>query len=156
MLVRLLAIDLGLRSGLAAFAADGTLVRYRSTNFGSRGRLRSAAWGVLSDYESLAEIVLEGDRNLAALWEKAAQKQRVAVTEVAPETWREDLFDPSEMRNAHDAKESAIALSRRYIDFCDLPSPTSLRHDAAEAICIGLWRAHQLRWDRAVTFLEGA
>lgn len=152
--VKMLAIDLGLRSGIAAFGPEGCVLRYRSTNFGSRGRLRSAAWRVLMRNAGLDEVVLEGDRNLASIWERAAQKQGLVVTQVSPETWRERLIKPSDRRSGQDAKESAGELARRYIDFCRLAAPTSLRHDAAEAICIGLWRAEQLELERAVTFVK--
>ncbi len=42
---RLLAVDLGVRCGLAVFGADGRLLSYRSTNFGSVARMKNAVWG---------------------------------------------------------------------------------------------------------------
>jgi hypothetical protein len=137
---QILAIDLGLRSGFAALDAHGRLVSYRSTNFGSRSRLRKAAWGVLREFDGLAEVVAEGDRNLAAIWRGVADKQGVALVDVAPETWRRELRVPRQRRSGADAKDAADQLARAFIDHCGLPGPTSLRHDAAEAICIAVWR----------------
>ncbi|MBT4053225.1 MAG: hypothetical protein HOE73_09060, partial [Bacteroidetes Order II. Incertae sedis bacterium] len=41
---RLLAIDMGLRAGLAVFGRDGKLIWYRSRNYGNRSRLKKAAY----------------------------------------------------------------------------------------------------------------
>ncbi len=38
----LLAVDLGVRTGLALYGGDGRLLRYRSQNFGSAARLRQS------------------------------------------------------------------------------------------------------------------
>lgn len=45
---RLLAVDLGLRSGLALYGRDGRLREYRSQNFGSQSRLKRAVPSVLT------------------------------------------------------------------------------------------------------------
>ena len=49
----LLAVDVGLRTGLALYGADGKLVWYRATSFGNRERhdaaeaILAGLWGVL-------------------------------------------------------------------------------------------------------------
>ena len=136
---KILAVDLGLRSGLAVFAEDGELVRYRSTNFGSRRRLKKAVYGLIREAGPPQILVLEGARNLASIWEKAAEKQGVEVICVAPETWRQDLLVPRQRRSGADAKEAAQDLAREIIEERGGHRPTSLRHDAAEAILIGYW-----------------
>jgi hypothetical protein len=44
------------------------------------------------------------------------------------------------------AKRRAIEMARRVIEWSDAPRPTSLRHDAAEAILIGLFGVLELGW----------
>ena len=66
----LLAVDLGLKSGLALFNRDGTLAWYRSHNFGSRERLKRGIPGILETIPDISAIVMEGGGNLATVWEK--------------------------------------------------------------------------------------
>ena len=66
----LLAVDLGLRTGLALFGEDGRLRWYRSQNFGSTPRLRRGAHGIFVANPEVAVVVLEGGGPLAGLWEK--------------------------------------------------------------------------------------
>ena len=69
----LLAIDLGLRSGLAHYGTDGRLQTYRSTNFGSLSRLRKGVPGVFKSLRPIGHIVVEGDRALGEVWQKSAR-----------------------------------------------------------------------------------
>ena len=140
-----LAVDLGLRGGLAAFDDDGGLLWYRSTNFGSRGRLRRAVTGVLDKLPDLQLVALEGDRTLGEVWERAAVKRGAEVVWVNAETWRETLLTPSQRRSGSDAKRAADTVARQIIRKSSAPNPTSLRHDAAEAVLIGVWACRQRR-----------
>ena len=70
----LLAVDLGLRTGFAAYARDGRLVWARSQNLGTRGRLKAAAATFLGDLDGLERITL----NAAA----SARKFRVFYPEL--------------------------------------------------------------------------
>ncbi|MFP2910942.1 hypothetical protein ACLESD_39085, partial [Pyxidicoccus sp. 3LFB2] len=69
---RLLAVDLGLRSGLAVYGRDGRLCEYRSQNFGSQSRLKRAVPSVLHGVGPLAWLVLEGGGPVADVWEREA------------------------------------------------------------------------------------
>jgi hypothetical protein len=142
----LLAIDLGLRSGMALYNAQGRLVSYRSQHYGNVAQLKRAVQRTLSDMEGLAWIVTEGDYTLAAIWERAAMKQGVRVQRVSAETWRRGLLLPREQTCASEAKKHATHLARRIIDWSEAPKATSLRHDAAEAICVGLWAVQRMGW----------
>ncbi|RDV37143.1 hypothetical protein DV096_16150 [Bradymonadaceae bacterium TMQ3] len=142
----LLAIDLGLRCGFATYTAEGRLLRYRSTNFGSKRRLRDAAWAVLRDEAPLAYLVLEGDRGLAEIWQKTAARQGAETLQVAPEHWREALLLDRQQRSGAGAKAAADQVARQVIAWSGAPAPTTLRHDAAEAILIGLWGVHAVGW----------
>lgn len=143
---KLLAVDLGVRCGLAVYGRDGRLSSYRSTNFGSARTMKNAVWGILRDVDGLAHVVAEGDRNLAQAWEKAATKQGLSFELIGAEHWREDILLERQRRSGADAKEAADELAREVIDWSGADKPTSLRHDAAEAILIGLWGVWRRGW----------
>lgn len=142
----LLAVDLGLRTGLALYAQTGKLLWYRSKNFGSRERLRRGVPGVLAEIPGLAWLMLEGDRALARIWEREARSLSVMVGRVAAEEWRGKLLYAREQASGPRAKQSADGLARKIIEWSGAPRPTSLRHDAAEAIAIGLWGVLHVGW----------
>lgn len=134
----LLAIDLGLRTGLASFAGDGRLRWYRSQNFGTVGRLKR---GVLEIVRGHRLVVAEGDRNLGRIWERAAFRVGASFRLTSAEEWRPTLLLPRERRTGRLAKTHADPLARRIIAWSGLTRPTALRHDAAEAIAMGMWAA---------------
>lgn len=142
----LLAVDLGLRSGLALYGRDGRLRWYRSHNFGSAARLRRAVPALLNDMPPLAWLVLEGGGDLAESWLRSATRRGVAVRQIGAETWRAALLYEREQRSGAQAKFRADDLARRVIGWAGAPRPTSLRHDAAEAILIGLWGVLAVGW----------
>jgi hypothetical protein len=142
----LLAVDLGLRTGLALYEDNGHLQWYRSRNFGTAGRLRRRVHGLLGELPELARLVLEGGGPLATIWEREAERRTIAAQRISAEDWRRELLYPREQRNGAQAKHSAADLARRVIDWSGAPRPTSLRHDAAEAILIGLWGVLHVGW----------
>lgn len=142
----LLAVDLGIRSGLALYGADGRLQWYRSHNFGTAARLRRGVYSILNDIHDVQWLVLEGGGNLATIWEREAVRRALHVRQVYAEQWRQRLMLAREQRSGPQAKDAAAALSRRVIAWSGAPRPTSLRHDAAEAILIGLWGVLEAGW----------
>lgn len=142
----LLAVDLGLRTGLALYGADGRLRWYRSQHYGSNAQLKRGAWGVLNDLPEVRHLVLEGGGTLADLWAKEGLRREVEVQRVDAGTWRRVLLYPRERRAGTDAKAHADRLARRVIDWSGAARPTSLRHDAAEAILVGLWGVIGVGW----------
>lgn len=142
----LVAVDLGLRTGLAVYASDGRLRAYRSTNFGSRTRLRAGADACLRAHAPLAWLVAEGDATLAKVWGRAAARHGGRLLQVAPERWRAALLHPSERRSGTDAKHHAEHLARAVIDWSGAVKPVALRHDAAEAILVGLYGVVAVGW----------
>ena len=134
-----LAVDIGLRAGLAWFDGAGVLVRYRSTHFADRGALRRAVRPVLRERPDTTTLVMEGGGPVADVWQSAAQRLGLAVVRIAAETWRADLLLARERRSGGRAKDTADALARTVVAESGMPRPTSLRHDAAEAICVGRW-----------------
>jgi len=142
----LLAVDLGLKSGLALYGADGRLRWYRSTNFGAVSRLRRGVQQILNELPDLTHLIIEGGGPLAEIWSKAAERRHLDVRLVSAEKWRQDLLLPREQRSGPQAKQKADTLARQVIVWSEAPRPTSLRHDAAEAILLGFWAVLQLGW----------
>lgn len=142
----LLAVDLGLRTGLAAYGDDGRLLWYQSRNFGTSSRLRGAVHAVFGQTPDVAWLIMEGGGRLAEIWRREAARGGVQVLQIAAEQWRNELFYQREHRNGPQAKQRALAMARRVIEWSAAPRPTSLRHDAAEAILIGLYGVRQLGW----------
>ena len=142
----LLAVDLGVKTGLALFGRDGRLRWYRSHNFGTVARLRRGVHRVLSDTPHLAWLVLEGGGTLAEIWEREAGRCGVPVQQISAETWRRQFLYPREQRRGVQAKETAEVLARRVIAWSQIRRPTALRDDTAEAILIGLWGVLAVGW----------
>ena len=144
---RLLAVDAGLRAGIAVYGADGRLEQYRSTNFGSLRRLKSGVYTVMSQVRDLASVVVEGGGGgYAEPWLKEATRRGVPGAAVDAGAWRQRLLLARDRRTGADAKEQADVLARRIIEWSGAARPTSLRHDAAEAIVIGLWAVLEAGW----------
>jgi hypothetical protein len=88
----LLAVDLGLRMGLALYGDDGRLRWVRSSNVGSRARLKKAVASLLREPGDLAWLVLEGGGDLAEVWRREAERLGIGVRQISAEVWRRDLF----------------------------------------------------------------
>ncbi len=142
----LLAVDLGLRTGLALYGADGRLRWYRSQNFGTTARLRRGAASLLRGLPDVTHLVLEGGGPIAEVWVKEGTRRGVRVETVDAGTWRRTLLWARERRSGTEAKAHADTLARRVIDWSGAARPTSLRHDAAEAILVGLWGVVRFGW----------
>lgn len=141
----LLAVDVGVRTGLALYGADGRLRWYRSHNLGSIARLRRAAPALIIEHAATV-VVAEGGGTVANVWERACERLAVRYVGVSAERWRADLLLARDQRTGEDAKRTADTIARRVIEWSGAPRPTSLRHDAADAILVGLWGAVQLGW----------
>jgi hypothetical protein len=142
----ILAVDLGLKTGIALFGDDGKLRWYRSKNFGTTTRLKKAVYGILKEIPGLVMLVIEGGGNIAEIWENEAQKRGIAVRRITAEDWRKPLLYSREQRTGAMAKERAAGLANAVIAWSGLKRPTAPRHDAAEAILIGLWGVLTLGW----------
>jgi len=146
----LLAVDVGVRTGLAVYRGDGRLIWYRSRNFGAASRLKRAIPALLHEAFDPTYVVLEGGGPLAEHWTSAAEKHGSRVRRVSAEEWRASFLLPRDQRSGEQAKRVADEIARRVVDWSDAPRPTSLKHDAAEAILIGLWGVIDVGWLTAV------
>ena len=149
----LLAIDLGIKTGFALYNKKDKLCWYRSNNLGSRKRLKRRALSMLNEINNIDHILMEGGGDLANIWLRVAKKKEIPCRLINAENWRETLFVKREWRDGKTAKKSADILARKIIKWSETERPTSLTHDAAEAILIGFWGAIELGWiDRVPTF----
>lgn len=142
----LLAVDMGVRTGLALYGDDGRLRWYRSQNYGTAQRLRRGVASQLASLPELAWVVVEGGGALAELWRQGAERRGAGVLMLGAEAWRALLLLPREQRTGAQAKLVADGLARRVIAWSGARRPTSLRHDAAEAVLIGLWGVLEVGW----------
>lgn len=142
----LLAVDAGLRAGFALYGEESRLRWYRSRNYGSIGRLKKAAYGLVGELDGLAHLVVEGGGPAADPWLREAERRGIPALQLHAPTWRELLLLSRDRRSGSDAKDRADVLARRVIEWSQAPRPTSLRHDAAEAILIGLWAVVDVGW----------
>jgi len=140
----LLSVDCGLKTGLALYTLGGELLWYRSHNLGNLARLKRAAWQLLTGIAGLTHLVVEGGGPLAEVWVKTGERRGLAVTLLQAERWRNDLLLPRQQRSGKQAKQVADELAREIIARTGAAKPTSLRHDAAEAILVGWWAVQRL------------
>jgi hypothetical protein len=142
----LLAVDLGLRTGLALYGSDARLVWYRSQHYATRNSLRRGVHGLLGANPDVSHLVLEGGGPIADIWVRDAQRRGILVRQIAAEDWRERFFMPKDRQGRERSKLIADVLARRIIEWSGASKPTSLRHDAAEAILIGFWGVLEVGW----------
>ncbi len=142
----LLAVDLGVKTGLALFNRDGRLLWCRSHNFGTIKRLREGVYRMLGDVPDLSILVLEGGGAVAEVWEREAKRRSITLYKISAEEWRKKLLYPREQRSGPLAKHNAGHLARRVVAWSRMARPTSLRHDTAEAILVGLWGVLEVGW----------
>jgi len=142
----LLAVDLGVKTGLAAYGHDGRLQWYRSQNFGNAVRLRRGIHTMLDLLPHVTWLILEGGGPLADLWQREAVRRQIPVRQISAETWRRHLLYAREQRHGAQAKDRATVLARQVIAWSEAPRPTALRDDTAEAILVGLWAVLELGW----------
>ena len=151
---RLLSIDLGLRCGWATFDGEGRLIAYGSRHFGNRTALRKAIPQILDEVPQLQRIIIEGGGDLFVPWQKEAIRRGIDVQQVMGEEWRRRILLPRQQKNGKDAKAAADGAAREVIERSGAKRPTSLRHDAAEAILVGVF-ASSLRSPRVGRSPEG-
>ncbi|MEW6602411.1 MAG: hypothetical protein AB1499_15670 [Nitrospirota bacterium] len=142
----LLAIDLGIRTGLALYGPEGKLRWYRSKNFGTASALRRGANTLLNSLPDLSLLVIEGSGPLATIWEREAERRKIIFRQISAEQWRHALLYPREQHSGLQAKHYADDLARKIIKWSGITRPSSLRHDTAEAVLIGFWALLEAGW----------
>ena len=101
---------------------------------------------MLGSIEGLTWLILEGGGSIADIWENQAARRNISVRRITSETWRQEILYPREQHSGREAKQRAIQVARKVIEWSQAPKPTALRHDTAEAILIGLWGLLEVGW----------
>lgn len=158
----LLAVDLGLRTGVSLFNDEGELLRFHNFQFESSEELQSAAFDLLYQWErdaskpgeksSISRIAIEGgDPPLRKAWHRAARGERL-ILHVQPEEWREDLLSVKERQNGEFAKAASRHIARQIVNDYgrdglerDL-GDGEVQTDMAESLVLGLHVARRLGW----------
>jgi hypothetical protein len=142
----LLAVDAGVRTGLALLDREGRLLWCRSHNLGTTARLKKAAARILFELPALEHLVVEGGGQTAGIWEHAAARRGLPCTVIQAEDWREHFLLPRQRVSGQKSKAAACALVAKILRREGWSSPTIPGHDASEAALVGLWAAVQLGW----------
>lgn len=142
----LLAVDLGVKTGLALFSSDGRLLWHRSQNFGNKTRLRKAIPWIVSLEENITYIVIEGGGPLLKLWDAYLEKRNIEVLHIMAEEWRRALLLSREQRKGAQAKENAVRYAGIIIQKISNQKTVVTNNNAAEAILIGTWAMEKLGW----------
>ena len=138
---KLLAVDLGMKAGLAWFDNDGRLLRARSTHFADRATLRRALPSIWREVPCVTCVVVEGGGSLAEIWLKSAARHGLATTQICAEQWRREVLTPSQRRNGQTAKAAACVKAAEIARQDGCPPCQEFLDDAAEAIVFGQWHA---------------
>jgi hypothetical protein len=90
----MLAVDLGLRTGLASYSADGLLTGYTAVQFPSYEELsRTVSSALINDLPSLTRVIVEGDTVLTGIWERCVREcprgVDISFLSIDAEEWRE-------------------------------------------------------------------
>lgn len=140
----LLAVDAGVKTGLALFDSSGKLRWYRSHNMGSVPSLKKAAFHMVETVSDLEYIAVEGGGQIALIWKRVAERNAIKFLMTDALHWRRDLLYSREQRSGEAAKQTAIAMAIRYLKNNGAPPLQTPMHDAAEAILMGIWYCHKL------------
>ncbi len=140
----LLAVDIGVRTGLARLDAAGVVQWCRSHNLGTVARLKRAVHRIVFQEEGLAWLVVEGGGRLAEIWLQAGQARGLRVLQCQAQDWREVMLLPRHSRSGRQAKATARRLAEEALAQMGRPSRTPLDNDAAEAVLLGLWAVRHL------------
>ena len=157
----LLAVDLGLKSGVALFGRDGTLLRYEQFHFEKKS-LVEAAKHLVESWEStvnevdeeegglphrITHIALEGANGyMLQAWADA--RSDLSILRVPPEEWRADLLLAKERTSGSNAKAASRLIARQIVDDFGVMSnhQGKFTTDVAEAVCMGFYVGRKLGW----------
>lgn len=142
----LLAVDVGLHTGLAFFSEQGQLLWYRSHHLPTPQKLKKLIAKLLRSHPRPTHLYIEGGGLLADLWINAAANLSIPCQQIQAEQWRSLLFYPRQHTSGSLAKREAGELARQVIAKTGAKKPTQLRHDTAEAILVGYYALQQLGW----------
>ena len=158
----LLAVDLGLKSGVALFNQKGKLIRYEQFTF-ERESMVDRIRTLIHQWESevndavgdenngspwkVTHIAIEGgDVSIFNAWSSVAQD--LSVLRVSPEEWRSELLLSKEKSSGADCKAAARLIARQVVaDYGIMENHSGkFKTDVAEAVVMGLYVSRKLGW----------
>jgi hypothetical protein len=135
----LLAVDLGLSTGIAVFDEKGDLCRARSHHLPDKSSFRRWVSAILREFPEIQYVIIEGGGDLAEIWKKALSKKNIRLKLINAGAWRQEFLLPREQRSGSQSKEVAIEMAKELIRNSPVKNKGPLRHDTAEAIMTGLY-----------------
>ncbi|MFO7577167.1 MAG: hypothetical protein R6W66_05515 [Pelovirga sp.] len=142
----LLAVDVGLHTGLALFDDAARLLWYRSHHLADPQKLKRLVAKLLRSPPRPTHIYLEGGGPLADIWLRAADSSGLTPVQLQAQQWRQRLFHARQHSSGSIAKQQADRMARDVIAALGDKNPTGLRHDTAEAVLLGLYALLDLGW----------
>jgi hypothetical protein len=157
----LLAVDLGLRSGVSLFNNRGELVRYEQFHF-ERETLQDTAQQLVQEWEEdvnkesdgsdprpwrVTHLAIEGgDPVFRDAWSEATEDMSLLF--VPPEEWRGSLLLDKEKTSGKESKAAARLIARQVVTDFGVMSlhDGTFKTDVAEAVVLGLYVARKLGW----------
>ena len=117
----LLAVDLGLRTGMSLFSDNGKLLKYKEFHLADKADLEKVAAEVIEGWPremglstTLTHIAIEGSAPpLWKIWKKVGRYQH--LLEVKPDEWRNDLLTRAESQSGDSAKAASLLVARQII-----------------------------------------
>lgn len=153
----LMAIDLGLNTGISLFSHDGRLLKYTQHSSASPEALRDDMSALMNDWETWANnqasnqtitrVAVEGaDVVLRNIWRDLADDKFLLF--VKPEQWRSELLIDKEKTSRTNLKSAARAIAKQIIaDYgTDGPHQGKIQTDVADSVCTGFYVARRLGW----------
>lgn len=163
----LIAVDLGLRTGVSMFDDTGRLVRYENFHLDSVDHLRDTAKALLDEWEldmnrhantlnneqkmfKVTHVAIEGsDPPLADAWRQACNGQR-SLLFVKPEEWRGDLLTKEEIISGESSKAASRRMAEQIVAEYGASNTKNdcrdFQTDMAESILLGLHVTRRLSW----------
>lgn len=90
----LLAVDVGLSTGIAVFDDQGQLSRYRSHHLPDKSAFRRWVAGILIEFPELKYVIVEGGGELAEIWQKAVARKKLRFLRIDAGRWRRTFLLP--------------------------------------------------------------
>ena len=166
---RLMAVDLGLKSGIAVYDENGQILHVENVRFIDPTQLEEGLQRLIEPWQ-VSHVVIEGeDRKLYNIWKKTIERMfgggrneedeeeeeeeeeddmqpSVLVSRVIAEDWRRLLLTSKERRSARLAKQAASLIARQIVKKSPRLQDIGMTTDAAEAVLIGHYAVRVLGW----------
>jgi len=152
----LVAVDMGLRTGISLYDNHGQLLRFADFHFDCLDDLEKYAPQLLLKWEieagrRITHMAVEGtDPPIERVWRDLADRSRLRFLNVPPDDWRADLLSSVERRSGDTSKSTSLLKAQRLVNsFGDtdvLALADELGTDASESIMLGLHVSRRLGW----------